>query len=416
MMSDVDVIIIGAGAAGLAAAQAAEARGLTYRVLEASHRIGGRAYTENMAPGMPFDLGCHWMHSASRNPFVAIADRLGFAYQRNTGWDTHAFLRDHWLTPAENAELNALGPANHAALAQSVARGEDVAVADLVDLDHPWAAFQAYWFTLYSSRDMDQASAADVLAYEDTEENWPLRDGYGALVAAWAAAVPVTLNAAVRRVTWGSKVVRAETAKGTVTGRRLLVTVSTNLLASGRITFDPPLPDWKLAAADALPLGVHNRIGIKLSHNPFGPDAPPSASIALGDDEPPMSMQLRPFGMDYVVGVTGGRFGQWLERAGQDASVAHLTERLVAAFGGDIRKALTNRCIVTAWGDDLWTLGAYSMATPGNAHQRRELARPVDDLLFFAGEATSPHAFSTCHGAYQSGIAAIEAIADLAKD
>jgi monoamine oxidase len=415
-MSDVDVIIIGAGAAGLAAAQAAEARGLTYHVLEASHRIGGRAYTEEMAPGMPFDLGCHWMHSASRNPFVAIADRLGFAYQRNTGWETHAFQRDHWLTPAENAELGALGPANHTALEQSVARGEDVAVADLVDLDHPWAAFQAYWFTLYTSRDMDQASAADILAYEDTEENWPVRDGYGALVAAWAADVPVTLNAAVRRVSWGKQGVRAETAKGTVTGRYLLVTVSTNLLASGRITFDPPLPAWKLAAADALPLGVHNRIGIQLSHNPFGPDAPPSATIALSDDEPPMAVQLRPFGMAIVSGVTGGRFGQWLERAGQAASVAHLTERLVAAFGSDIRRALTNRCIVTAWGDDPWTLGAYSMATPGNAHQRRELARPVDDLLFFAGEATSPHAFSTCHGAYLSGIAAIAAIAGLAKD
>ncbi len=410
-MSDVDVIIIGAGAAGLAAAQAARNHKLTYLVLEASHRIGGRAYTEELAPGIPFDLGCHWMHSASKNPFVAIADRLGFAYRQDGPWRANTFMHGRWMTAAENREIGALGEANRAALERSVARGEDVAVAELVDHDSPWSAFQAYWFALYTSQDMDQASAADVVAYGDTGENWPLRDGYGALVAAWAADVPVTLNAAATRIRWNQHGVSVESAKGTVSGRRLLITVSTNMLATSRIAFDPPLPDWKIAAAAALPLGVHNRVGIRLTHDPFGPDAPASATIALEGDEPPMAIQFRPFGMDYVVGVTGGRFGQWLERAGSGASVAHLTDRLVAAFGSDIRKSLSSRSIVTAWGDDPWTLGAYSMATPGNAHQRRELARPIDNQLFFAGEATSPDAFSTCHGAYLSGIAAIEEIA-----
>jgi monoamine oxidase len=156
---------------------------------------------------------------------------------------------------------------------------------------------------------------------------------------------------------------------------------------------------------------VHNRIGIKLAYNPFGPEVPLNATVELSDDAPPMAIQLRPFDMDYVVGVTGGRFGQWLEDAGSDTSVEHLTERLVAAFGSDIRKALTSRTIVTAWGGDPWTLGSYSGALPGNAHQRRELARPIDDILYFAGEATSPDFFSTCHGAYLSGIAAVKQIA-----
>ena len=124
--------------------------------------------------------------------------------------------------------------------------------------------------------------------------------------------------------------------------------------------------------------------------HPFGPEVPLNTTIELNEKEPPMAIQLRPFDMDYVVGVTGGRFGQWLEDAGSDASIAHLTVRLVAAFGSDIRKALTSRTIVTAWGGDPWTLGSYSGALPGKAHQRRELARPVEDILYFAGEATSP--------------------------
>jgi monoamine oxidase len=408
--SDVDLVIIGAGATGLAAAQAAQARGLSVHLLEASHRIGGRAYTEEMAPGMPMDLGCHWMHSASLNPFVAIADRFGFHYRRDGAWRMNGFMGSRRLTEAEHAEIHRGMAANYAAIDAAAERGEDVAVSEVSDLDHPWAALHSYWFSLATSNDIDQISTLDLAAYNDTNENWPLREGYGALVARWGAETPVTLNAPARRIRWGSGGVVVETPKGSVEGKRLLITVSTNMLASGRIEFDPPLPEWKLAAARDVPLGVHNRIGIMLKSNPFGPDAPTSATIML-EGEVPMATQLRPFGFDYVVGVTGGRFGAWLERAGAAASVDHLTERLVAVFGSDIRNALSSRTLVTAWGGDPWTLGSYSSALPGAAHQRVELARPVDDILFFAGEACSQEFAGTCHGAYLSGITAVETMA-----
>jgi monoamine oxidase len=407
--SDVDLVIVGAGAAGLAAAKAAQARGLSFHLIEASHRIGGRAYTEEVAPGMPMDLGCHWMHSASLNPFVAIADRFGFQYRRDGAWRMNGFAGSRRLTEAEHAEIHRGMAANYAAIAAAAERGEDVAVSDVIDLDNPWAALHAYWFSLGTSNDVDQISTVDIASYNDTDENWPLREGYGALVARWGAEIPVTLNAPAERIRWGSGVVVVETAKGSVVGKRLLLTVSTNLLASGRIRFDPPLPEWKRAAARDLPLGVHNRIGIMLNRDPFGPDAPTSATI-LVDDDVPMATQLRPFGFNYVVGVTGGRHGAWLERAGAAASVDYLTERLVAAFGSDIRSALSTRSIVTAWAGDPWTLGSYSAALPGASHQRQELARPIDGILFFAGEACSREFAGTCHGAYLSGVAAVEAM------
>ena len=410
MKSDVDLVIVGAGAAGLAAAKAAQARGLSFHLIEASHRIGGRAYTEEMAPGMPMDLGCHWMHSASLNPFVAIADRFGFHYRRDGAWRMNGFAGSRRLTEAEHAAIHRGMAANYAAIAAAVERGEDVAVSEVIDLDNPWAALHAYWFSLGTSNDVDQISTVDIDSYNDTDENWPLREGYGALVARWGADIPVTLNAPAERIRWGSGGVVVETGKGSVAGKRLLLTVSTNLLASGRIRFDPVLPEWKRAAARDLPLGVHNRIGIMLNRDPFGPDAPTSATILI-DDDVPMATQLRPFGFNYVVGVTGGRHGAWLERAGAAASVAYLTERLVAAFGSDIRNALSTRTIVTAWGGDPWTLGSYSSALPGASHRRQELARPIDDILFFAGEACSREFAGTCHGAYLSGVAAVDAMA-----
>lgn len=410
-VQDVDVVIIGAGAAGLSAAKAAAQRGLSFVVLEASHRIGGRAYTEMLAPGIALDLGCHWMHSASLNPFVAIADRLGYVYRRDSQWRSNIF-NGAWLGEAERQAWMDGIEAGYAAIHAAAAEGRDVSVAEVVDLDAPWAGFFAYWFSLGTSRDIDQVSVFDVTNYNDTEENWPLRDGYGALVAQWAADVPVTLNARAERVTWGSRGVRVATPRGTVTGRTALITVSTNVLASGAIAFDPGLPDWKLEAAAALPLGVHNRIAILLKDNPFPPGERPNATIGLGGDDVPMSIQLRPFGLDHVVGVTGGRHGSWLERAGVQASVDHLTERLVAAFGSDVRRSLSDRTIVTAWESDPWTLGSYSGAAPGNGHRRADLARPVDGVLHFAGEATSTDFFSTCHGAYLTGAAQIEAIAE----
>ena len=87
-----DVAIIGAGAAGLGAAKALARRGVSFVVLEASHRIGGRGYTEEILPGVPFDLGCHWLHSASINPFTATADELGFEYIRDWTFERDAFV------------------------------------------------------------------------------------------------------------------------------------------------------------------------------------------------------------------------------------------------------------------------------------------------------------------------------------
>jgi monoamine oxidase len=74
--SEVDVAIIGAGAAGLGAARALEHSGLSLIVLEARDRVGGRAHTILAAPDISFDLGCGWLHSADKNAFVAIARQL----------------------------------------------------------------------------------------------------------------------------------------------------------------------------------------------------------------------------------------------------------------------------------------------------------------------------------------------------
>ena len=414
MASRVDVVIVGAGAAGLSAAKAARSHGLSFVLLEASNRIGGRAFTRDFGPGQPFDLGCHWMHSASLNPFVDIAERLGFRYRRERGWDGPIHHHGAFLDDNQMRDVDALVEADELAIA-SAARNGDTAVSDVVNLDSPWAPYHAYWLSLDWSHDPDEVGVADIVAYNETDEDWPVVDGFGALVAAWAADVPVTLDAAARRVAVTRDGVDVETPVGTVSGRTALVTVSTNVLASGRIAFEPELPSWKTAAAEALPLGVHNKIAIGVDNAASVLPDSQYLTVMTRDRGVPVALYVRPYGYDHVVASTTGRFAASLERCGEAASVELLVEHLTAVFGSGVARCLTGRVIATTWQGDPWTLGAYSAARPGQAHQRAVLARPVDDRLFFAGEATATDSFCTCHGAYLSGQRAVDEIAGVLR-
>lgn len=396
-----DVAIVGAGSAGLAAAKTARGLGLDVVALEASHRIGGRGYTEELAPGVPFDLGCHWMHSASLNPYVAIAEKYGFHYRKGS-YPRSLFIDGRKATAAEGAELEEFIDRNHDAVIAAAKEGRDISMADATERDNRWTEVFDYWTTIGNAVDSDQVSVMDMFHYNDTDENWPLKEGFGALIARFGADVPVTLNCAVQRIEWGGAEVVLHSSKGPIKARRVIVTVSTGILGAGDIRFDPALPNWKLAAIEGLPLGTHNRIGLMLDRDPFGPDFP-KGSLLLEEGSEPMGFGIRPFGQDWVVGYTGGRFALWLERAGQAAAVDLAKEKLAKAFGNDIKNYVT-RSIVTAWAGDPWVKGSYSAALPGQGHQRPEIARPIEDRLFFAGEATSTEFHATAHGAYITGI------------
>jgi monoamine oxidase len=266
-----------------------------------------------------------------------------------------------------------------------------------------------------TSFDPDRVSAIDLDAYHDTYEDWPLREGYGALIEQFSADLPVELNTKVTRVDWSGKGVKVETSKGLVEGRAAVITVSTGVLGAGDIVFDPALPVDKESAIHHLPLGSHNRIGLVFDRDVFGEDASDGVSIlSARQDDIPMTFSVKPFGFDYVVGVTGGRHADWLERAGVEASTDIALEKLKSIFGNDIARHVvaTN---VTAWRGDPFIRGAYSAAEPGHAKARDILREPLADRLFFAGEATHSSFYSTCHGAYLSGIDAVDAAVSPAR-
>ena len=374
-------------------------------VLEASHRIGGRAHTEHLPGEVPFDLGCHWMHSASLNPFVALADEAGFTYRKGTFDRTLHFAPD-WTAGTDAKACGDFFERSDAALRAAQAAGRDLSVADATERDSPWTGAFDYWVSLNTSVDSDQVSAIDLCNYRDTGEDWPVKEGYGRLVARQSEGLPIELNAAVTEIDASGKALRLTTPKGLVTAKAVILAVSTGILGAGDIRFTPDLPDWKREAIADLPLGCHNRICLLFDRNVFGGDHPRGTTLLSSEGEP-MAFLIRPFGYDYVHAMTGGRFADWLERAGVDAAVDLAKENLKKAFGSDITKHVV-RHLATAWRGDPWIRGAYSAARPGRAGQRARLAEALDGRLFFAGEATSREFFATAHGAYLSGIRAAE--------
>jgi monoamine oxidase len=413
--SSVDIAIIGAGAAGLGAAHALKHSGLSLIVLEARMRVGGRGHTIMAAPDIAFDLGCGWLHSADQNSFVPIAGQLNFEIDKTLPpWRERAvgkafpqeermdFMRalDEFYDRAEQAAREASNS------------GHDSAASLYLESGNRWNPMIDAISTYINGCELDQVSILDMDAYEDSNTNWRIRRGYGTLMAAYGAQLPLALNCEATRIDHSGKHVRIETSKGVLNAQKVIVTVPTNLIASEAIRFYPMLPA-KVDAARGLPLGLADKAMLALEEPN---DLPKDGNLRGATMRTAMgSFHLRPFGQACIEGYFGGRFAQELEDAGSGAIAAQSIDEIAGLLGNDYRRKL-KPLAESHWAHDPFARGSYSHALPGHAGKRAVLAAPVDGRLFFAGEATSPNFFSTAHGARDSGErAAGEAMAAVAK-
>src|ERR1700716_3919614 len=394
--SEVDVAVIGAGAAGLGAARALESSGLSVIVLEARDRMGGRGHTIMAAPDVIFDVGCGWLHSADKNSFVKIAERLNFDIDKTRPpWREQSF--DAGFPLKERADFIAALDAFYDRAEAAAKSGRDSAASSYLEPGNRWNPMIDAISTYVNGSELDRVSILDMEAYEDTGINWRVRHGYGALMTAYGAPCPLALNCEVTLIDHAGKRVRVETSQGTLTTDKVIVTVPTNLIGDESIRFHPALPA-KVDAARGLPLGLADKVMLALDE----PEALPkdgnlrgaTMRTAMG------SFHLRPFGQPCIEGYFAGRFARALEVA--------------ALLGNDYRRKL-KPLSESRWAHDPFARGSYSHALPGHAGARAVLASPIDGRLFFAGEATSPNFFSTAHGARDSGERAAGEVAGKAK-
>jgi len=407
--SKVDLVIVGAGAAGLGAAITALERGLEFVVFEAGNRPGGRAFTDCGPFGFPWDAGCHWLHLASVNPFRRFAAVEGFRV-RSTPTPWHPWVEGRVATDQERQAIDAyIADSLTKAIAMGE-RGEDVPLSTVVNTTSRWfgdfrAMINAEWGV-----DPDFCSTLDLARYRDTEEDWPVEDSYGALLLRVASPVlnGIELNTPVESIAVSSSGVRVTTAEGAVEAGAVIVTASTNVLAEDVIAFDPILPLWKREAFSSVPLGSANKVALLLTESALCSVAEENFSVSIGSEQR-MSIRLRPFGRNLADEYLAGPKCAELEAAGKEMLIDVVTSALVSLLGSDVRNEATGAA-VSLWGTEPYMRGAYAAALPGLAGKRVDLRRQVGDRLSFAGEATSPEYFSTCHGAWESGVSAAESV------
>jgi monoamine oxidase len=227
-------------------------------------------------------------------------------------------------------------------------------------------------------------------------------EGYGAAIAAYGDGLRVEFECPVTRIDRSNKRLRIETAKGAISADQAIVTLPTTVLAAMEEFFAPALPD-KIEAARNLPLGLDDKLFIALDR----PEEFEKESRLFGvkNDSRTAAYHIRPFGRPMIEAFFGGSNARELERAGEGAFFDFAVGQLTGQFGNNFAKRIRPLC-VHRWGADPFARGAYSYAVPGKVDCRAVLAAPVDNRLFFAGEACSKDSYSTAHGAFFTGIAA----------
>jgi monoamine oxidase len=406
-VTELDIVIVGAGAAGIAAARRIIAAGRHVTIFEARDRIGGRCITDMRAFGVPFDRGAHWIPDPDTNPLARLATRPRFEiYPAPPGQKLRIARR--YAREGEMEDFLANWVRTSRVLAETGRKAEQSCAQALPKDLGDWRPTIEFALGPYAcGKDLADLSAAD---YARSAERSPYafcRQGFGSLLAGVGANLPVRLSTPVNRIDW-DRGLDLYTDSGQFAAAAVIVTASTNVLAGGRIKFTPGVPKRQLDAAARLSLGTFEHIALELAGNPLN----------LQHDEIVLekSETRRTAGMLANMGGTpvhlinvGGRFGRELAVAGEPAMVAFATDWLVSLYGSDVRKAI-KRTAATRWGDEPWILGAFSAAAPGGQPSRRILAEPVGNKIWFAGEATHETLWGTVAGAWESGERAADAV------
>ena len=414
-----DVVIIGAGIAGLAAAKTLKQNGVKYLILEASHRIGGRAHSKELSKNNWFDLGCSYLHNGLTNPFVSIADKLNFPINKENG-DIFDPKKTHYFSNGAMINLglpNPLEKAHDNLLAKIQDLKTDEALVKFLDDGDSYFPISCHLLTNLIAEDPDLVSSEDYRASIYDGPDYPVSKTFGNLIKLWGKDTRVSFNTKVKLINSEKPFIKLETSKGNIITKKVILTVSTGVLSSKDITFRPPLPEDTIKAISNLPMGTLNKIGLSFDQQFFS-SKDQGWYVSWRDDEIRAKKKIGSFhlltdGPKNAVVFAGGKHGKWLEEQGPDTMLDYAISILEDVFGKACIKKIQNS-ITTAWTLDPFTRGSYSYAIPGESSSRGKLSNTIEKKLYFAGEATESNHYGTAHGAYFSGVkAANKILADL---
>ena len=404
--SNPDVVVIGAGASGLAATAELMKKGKSVVCIEAMNRIGGRCYTDNSIFGVPYDMGAHWLDGADGSPFVKYAKKNEKFKIWPNSYDSDQVYDSMGSTSGDLWEIYKIIDKIKYNTKKDVALlgqlSEKLKARDWFDTAHLISGPYGM------ARDFNNWSCYDDYHWKGPKGSGFCKQGYGALVADYRKDVPVKLKTVAKEIKWDKKGVKVVTNDGTISAKACIVTVSTGVLNARTIKFTPDLPDYKYDAFAGITMGTYNhitflfdkrylfKIGIKY------PDTYVYTKIQSNGAASPKGgcglFNITGSGLCYW--DTGGKFSEELEAEGSKAQIDFFLNVMRKTFGSEVGKHVI-KAHATRWGKNPFTLGSYAGAIPGKAHLRKSLRKSVGKI-FFAGEACAD-AHATVYGANWSG-------------
>lgn len=400
-----DVVVVGAGAAGLAATKTLRQSGKSVVLVEAANRIGGRAYTNTDKFGVPFDEGAHWLHHGSQNPYQIFAKANAFDLVQVP--ENYRLFAQSGIEVGDK-ELDALWNA-YDEITQEIGKagraGKDVAASEATrHISGRWTNTARFVEGPWSmGKDFKNFSTLDWWNSSDDGTDYVCNKGFGALVAHYGRNIDVSLHTKVTRIDWSGKHVEVHTSKGTLKPRTVIITVSTGVLANEQITFAPSLPVEKLESFDAISMGAYDHIALQFSEDIFGLGTDGYLLFEIGDDGRGFGTLTNASGSGLAYCDVGGEWALELQRENEAFKIDYALSQLKSMLGNAIESAFVKGSS-TAWGLNPLTRGSYASARPGMYKMRRVLRQSVGDRIFFAGEACHPSMWATVGGAHLSGI------------
>jgi monoamine oxidase len=404
---DADIVVIGAGAAGIAAARRVMAANRKVVVVEAAPQIGGRCITDTTTFDTPFDRGARWMHNPDTNPMIRLARSAGLdVIQASSGQKIRIGRRNARAGEIEEF-LAALVRANRAI--DEAARGKlDSSCAAVLPKDlGDWAG--AIEFVLgpsFAGKDLKELSVIDKARAQDRNSAIACRQGLGSLITRLGEQAPVALSTPANRISWSNRDVSVETQAGKIAARAAIITVSTNVLTAGAIKFAPDIPKRTLDAASKLTLGSYDHIVLQLPGNPLGLSH--DDILIEQSNSTRTALLFANIGGSSLCSIdVGGSFGRDLSEQGEKAMAAFAKEWITKLFGSEAAAAV-QKTSATRWNASPYVMGAMSAASPGGQLSRKILTEPIGNV-FLAGEATHETLWGTVDGAWESGERAADA-------
>ncbi len=403
--TDPTVVIIGAGAAGLSAARELKKKNISFLIVEAANRIGGRAYTESSSFSQPVDHGCSWINGSDKNFFKEFGIRKGFTLVDHTNSSTDTFEKDGYRSSPtlqikyNNAALTIEKEINNVGMA-----GKDIPASQVISNIPNGGIFQNWEGALNFAVDMEEISTLDYFNACSSQPSHIVKEGLGKLVSKLNNNFPIMLNASVSEIDCSNKKVEVTTTAGKIRAKYCICTVSIGVLKNEKIKFCPPLSLRKQQAINDLKMGLLIKVPLLFDGNRLGLGENNRVEYNLPSEEIGNGCYFLawPTGHDYLMGFIGGSFGWDLYARGQDTVVEYAMEKLTFMLGSKTRNHFI-KGFASDWAENTLTLGSYSAARPGHGGTRQILSEIEFGKLLFAGEATEDKIYGLVNGAFESG-------------